>query len=122
MDRWCSWPVSPVREAHERTRRINTPAHIIVTKGYIYVLLLKNGKTYLGSTNNLSRRLEEHKKGRVCQTKNKLPFIVILTQEFNSLQEAREKEQFHKTSWGRRKLKKLINPTIKNIKDHGSVV
>jgi predicted GIY-YIG superfamily endonuclease len=31
---------------------------------YVYVLELQNGKHYIGQTNNLERRLEDHRSGR----------------------------------------------------------
>jgi putative endonuclease len=45
---------------------------------YTYVLKCDKTKTfYTGTTNNLIKRLEEHSKGKVYSTKNKLPVNLI---------------------------------------------
>ena len=45
---------------------------------YVYVLeSLKDGERYIGYTNNLRKRLEEHNKGKNFSTKFRLPFRLI---------------------------------------------
>jgi len=45
---------------------------------YVYILeSLKDQKHYTGYTNDLKRRLEEHKKGLSFSTKFRLPFKLI---------------------------------------------
>ncbi|GAB4219759.1 MAG: hypothetical protein Fur009_7390 [Candidatus Microgenomates bacterium] len=44
---------------------------------YVYFLRLKNKDIYTGFTDDLKRRLQEHKLGKVKSTKNYLPFIFI---------------------------------------------
>jgi len=61
-------------------------------KPEIYILLLGNNQYYVGSSNNLIRRIEEHKSGRVQSTKYKLPVRLIFHQEFATLKEARQIE------------------------------
>ena len=72
----------------------------------VYVLLsLKDKRTYVGSTNNLKRRLTEHNSGRVASTKNRVPFELLFTEDFDSLKKARKREVWYKSGAGRRKLK-----------------
>ena len=41
---------------------------------YVYILSSKNdGKLYVGSTNHLQRRLEEHRQGRCESTRSRQP-------------------------------------------------
>ncbi|MEK7652761.1 MAG: GIY-YIG nuclease family protein [Patescibacteria group bacterium] len=40
---------------------------------YLYILRNKNGKFYVGSTNNLKRRFSEHNSGKVFSTKRGVP-------------------------------------------------
>jgi predicted GIY-YIG superfamily endonuclease len=40
---------------------------------YVYFLHLSNGHIYVGSTNNLRRRVVTHRRGQVQSTKNYLP-------------------------------------------------
>ena len=121
MDRWCSWPVSPGRKATERTRRINTPA---IMRSVVYVLLSKKDfRTYVGSTDNIDRRLDEHNDGRVASTKHRRPLILIYQEAFDTLMCARRKEIFYKSSYGRRCLRKIIEPIRRVLKEqNGSVV
>jgi len=45
---------------------------------YVYVLKsLKDGKFYVGHTDNLERRLSEHNKGKVTSTKYRCPFELV---------------------------------------------
>jgi putative endonuclease len=78
-------------------------------KGYIYLLLSKkDNRTYLGSTPNLERRLKEHNTGANLSTKNRGPFTLIYNEEYETLDQARKREQYLKTRNGRRMLKKIF--------------
>ncbi|PSO47238.1 MAG: excinuclease ABC subunit C, partial [Parcubacteria group bacterium SW_4_46_8] len=43
---------------------------------YVYTLQLKNGQIYTGRTNNLKRRLKDHKKGKVESTRSRVDKLV----------------------------------------------
>lgn len=79
---------------------------------YFCVYILKSEKTngyYIGSTNNIERRIREHNKGKSRYTKGKGPWIILYREGFNSLREARLREQQIK-SWKKRvAIEKLIN-------------
>ena len=57
---------------------------------FIYILKCSDGLTYTGFTNNLSRRLSEHKNGlnNNCFTFNRRPLELIYHQEFNDVNQA----------------------------------
>ena len=57
-----------------------------------YILKLKDNSYYVGSTNDLTKRLENHSKGYVKSTKNKLPFILIYTENYKNRSEAQSRE------------------------------
>jgi len=40
---------------------------------YVYLLKLENNTVYTGRSDNLKKRIKEHKGGKVYSTKNKLP-------------------------------------------------
>ncbi|MEX0878041.1 MAG: GIY-YIG nuclease family protein [Candidatus Spechtbacterales bacterium] len=69
----------------------------------IYILKCSNGRFYIGSTNNIDRRIEEHKNGQVIYTKNILPVKLLLFHPCTTIKEARQIEY---------KLKRLKNRTI----------
>ena len=61
--------------------------------GYVYVLQsLKNDRFYIGSTNNLERRLIEHNQGESTYTSFTKPFKLIFSQKFVDLAIARKVE------------------------------
>ena len=44
---------------------------------------------YVGSTNNLERRLTEHNNGKVSSTKRMIPFNIVFVKEFTEQKSAR---------------------------------
>ncbi len=85
---------------------------------YVYVIQsMKDKKLYIGYTNDLRRRFEEHNKGKVNITKNRKPFKLIYYEAFVEQQDATQREKFFKTGWGRRHLKQ----TLKHFWAHSSV-
>lgn len=67
-------------------------------KGYLYILRDAKGKFYIGSTNDLRRRLKQHADGHTQTTRNMKNSDIVLVQECESLVKARNLE---------RKIKKL---------------
>ena len=78
---------------------------------YVYILKLKNGDLYKGSTANLNNRLLEHKNGKVDSTKNKQP-ILIHYECYLKKSDAQRREKFLKTTEGRRLLKQQIRDVL----------
>ncbi len=77
---------------------------------YIYILQsLKDGKTYVGYTNNLQERLKKHNSGQAKSTKFRQPLKLIFSEEFKTSAEARQRELYWKNGGGRRKLKEFFN-------------
>ncbi len=75
----------------------------------VYVLRSqKDSYNYVGCTNNLKRRLEEHKKGKVFSTKNRRPLHMIYAEYYLNQQDAFAREKFLKTGWGKNYLKKVL--------------
>jgi len=62
---------------------------------------------YVGLTNNLDRRIEEHNKGYNKSTKPYIPFELIYSKSFPDRKQARHHEKELKTTTGRRMLHKL---------------
>ncbi|GHW02541.1 hypothetical protein AGMMS50249_3270 [candidate division SR1 bacterium] len=60
--------------------------------GYVYILGLANGQYYVGSTDNIERRIIQHQSGRVISTKGKLPLEVLCVKQYSSLIQARQTE------------------------------
>jgi len=76
---------------------------------YVYILKgLLNGKLYIGSTDNLKRRVIEHNRGKVASTKSALPWRLIYYEAHLNKTLARKAEIFYKTGQGRRQIKKKL--------------
>ncbi len=70
---------------------------------FVYVLQsLKDNKLYIGYTNNLKQRIEEHQKGKSFSTKFRLPFQLIYFEGGLDENDAKRREGYLKTTQGRR--------------------
>ena len=79
---------------------------------FIFVYVLKSltaPKSYVGMTDDLNRRLEEHNSGKHSYTKRYVPWEIIYKEEFSNYSDARKREKYLKSASGRRFLKKLFN-------------
>lgn len=75
-------------------------------KFYVYVLRCKGGQFYTGHTNNLDRRLAEHKKAKGSKHLARYPFEELIgSQEFNTRAEAMNHEKVMKKWKQSRKIK-----------------
>ena len=72
---------------------------------WVYVLELMNGRKYIGHTNNLDRRLQEHQTGRSPYTRKNKVTRLLYSEIYDSRSEAMKREKFLKTGNGREWLK-----------------
>lgn len=87
---------------------------------YVYILeSLKDKGWYIGFTNNLNRRIEQHNKGENISTKNRLPLKLIYFEGYLYKDDAFGREQFLKSGGGRRflnkQLKNYLNSKMNNF-------
>jgi len=77
--------------------------------GYcIYALKCSDNSIYIGQTENLEKRLIEHRKGLNQWTKGRLPVRLVHLESYNTRQRALEREKKLKTGFGRKWLKRRI--------------
>jgi putative endonuclease len=76
---------------------------------YVYILQsLKTSKLYIGHTDDLDRRLEEHNTGRGGQyTRQNGPWKLVYSEQHPSRSSAIRREQFLKSTKGSQEKKKL---------------
>jgi len=82
---------------------------------YAYVLeSSKNKRFYIGSTNDLRRRFNEHnqKRGGKYTSKN-APFKILFYETFCDKRDALKAEKFFKTGYGREVLKDKLENYLK---------
>ncbi len=65
-------------------------------------------KSYVGFTSDINRRLKEHNSGKHSYTKRYMPWVVVYTEIYEKLIDAKMSETYFKTAAGRRFLKKNI--------------
>jgi len=75
----------------------------------VYILQsIKTGRYYIGSTNNLERRLLEHTCNKTKSLKGKAPFKVVYTEMCPSCSAARRRELEIKSYKGGNSFKQLL--------------
>lgn len=89
----------------------------MISRYYVYVLLSKKDhKFYIGYTNNIGKRLREHENGEVASTKWRLPVILIYYEMHLNQKDALRREDYFKTSAGKRALKIMLREYLQNNK------
>lgn len=86
-------------------------------KFYVYILLsLKNQGLYIGFTNNLKLRLIRHSSGKVTSTKDRRPLQLIHYEYFINQKDAKAREEYLKSGYGRDQLKQFLKNTFTSFK------
>lgn len=76
---------------------------------YTYVLKSeKDGKLYVGWTDDIHNRINQHNKGRVEATKARRPLTLVYVEACLSKEKAIKREKYFKTGFGRRFLKERL--------------
>lgn len=76
---------------------------------YVYILSSINfRKTYVGSTDDIIRRLSEHNSGRSKFTNRFKPWALIYSEELAGYSDARKRERYYKSGAGRKFIKTLL--------------
>ena len=77
---------------------------------FVYILKsLKDGDLYVGSTNNLRRRLADHNSGVVDSTRHRAPFTMEAYVAVRDKAKAIELEKYFKSGSGRAFINKHLN-------------
>jgi len=82
----------------------------------VYVLYsLKDHKLYVGYSENLKQRLTSHFQGESASTAPRRPFRLIYCEYFYSMKDAKNREQYLKTTAGKRGLKYIISNSLEDL-------
>jgi len=85
-------------------------------KYYVYVLLsLKDKRFYIGFTSDLKNRLSEHAQGLVRSTKDRRPLKLIHYEYFINKADAKAREVFLKSGFGRNQIKEALKRTLAEL-------
>lgn len=75
---------------------------------YVYVLKSgKDGNAYIGSTNDLQKRLSEHNGAKVASTRSRVPFELVYYEAYKVERDARLRES-------RLKLRSKLTPSSRS--------
>lgn len=81
---------------------------------YVYILLsLRDRRFYIGLTNDLKRRIAEHKQGKNVSTAKRLPIELIFYEAFLSKKDAERRERYFKTTKGKTTLRQMIRDCLR---------
>lgn len=76
---------------------------------YVYILQSKKDKSlYVGYTSNLKMRFQRHNSGQNLATRPFRPYKLIFYEVFINKEDAKEREEYLKSGWGRRTIKKML--------------
>lgn len=79
---------------------------------YVYILLLSNKQLYTGFTDDLKRRIKEHKLGKVKFTSKRLPVKLIHYESYLLKSDAQRREKYLKTTEGKRFLRQQLKDLL----------
>ena len=83
---------------------------------YTYVLLSeKDNAFYIGVTKDLKGRFQQHQGGKVPSTKKRRPLKIIYYEACLNEIDARKREKYFKTGYGRRFLKNRLGNFIEEL-------
>lgn len=83
---------------------------------YIYTLFShKDKKFYTGFTIDLKNRLTEHSQGKVRSTKDRRPLLLIHYEYYIEKADAKTREVFLKSGFGRNQLKQSLKKTLNKL-------
>ena len=80
---------------------------------YVYVLRSQlDENLYVGYTANLGDRLRRHERGEVPSTRLRRPFELIFYEGFKSMEDAKRRESYFKTSKGKSSLRLMLRASL----------
>ena len=87
---------------------------------YVYVLFSdRDGKLYIGFTDNLERRLKEHEQGKNVSTASRLPVKLIYFEGHLSKEDAMRRESCFKTAKGKMTLRQVLKESLLSTATRG---
>lgn len=92
----------------------------MISKGIVYFLKDDNGRYYIGSTDNLQKRIKQHDAGYTQTTRNMRNPKLVFFQEFGTLIEARRIERRLKRMKRKDYIEKIVNDGYIRVNNRSS--
>jgi putative endonuclease len=104
----------PDSERVERPKRLEKEKNM---PAWVYILRLKSGQLYIGSTTDLNQRYKDHCSGKACRTtKFDPPVGLVYSEELNTFSEVRKREAQVKR-WTHAKKEALVSGDLIKLKN-----
>ncbi len=88
---------------------------------YVYALQsIQKTYIYVGLTQNVQERFKRHQNGREKTTRSYRPFRIIFTEEYATREEARIREKYLKSGYGKEWIKARRAGVVELADTHGS--
>lgn len=92
------------------------PSRRISKWHYVYILYSEKDKElYIGYTQDLRQRIQQHNAKKNFSTKSRTPLFLIYTEACLNKEDARRREDYLKTTQGRRLLKLRLRKYLKSL-------
>ncbi len=80
---------------------------------FVYLLQSElDNSLYIGFTTGIKQRLVRHNSKQVISTKNKAPWKLVFFEAFNNSADAKNRERYLKSGWGRRTLATMLKESF----------
>lgn len=83
-----------------------------MSPSYIFDRSLKDNQFYIGSSNNVQRRLKEHQAGKKISTVKRLPVELLYFEAHRSQEDVLRREKYFKTTRGKVTLRQVIKESL----------
>ena len=95
--------------------KLDFPLDVLSTY-LVYVLFsFKDSRFYIGFTHNIEQRLREHFSGNVESTRSRRPLKLIHYEMFINEEDAKAREIFLKSGFGRSQLRLSLKKTLSDL-------
>ena len=74
---------------------------------YVYVIVNREGKIYIGQTKDITKRLNDHNKGWSKYTRGKGEWKILFIERYNTRREAIRRERYLKSGKGREYIREI---------------
>lgn len=83
---------------------------------YVYILRSRKDKSlYIGHTRDLRKRIKKHNSGESLATKPRRPYELIFYEAFLNRMDAKNREEYLKSGYGRKTIKGMLKKYFENI-------
>ena len=113
---FCEWDMPCTGGYRLTVGRLVQGNNVLRDMYYVYVLLSQKDKNlYIGFTENIQQRLDEHNAGKNVSTRLRRPFKLIYYEGHTSKSDALRREKYFKSSKGKTTLKQILKDALSEI-------